>query len=59
MELHMGCSVGNILNIDGLVLQGGVLSIVLYVRGNSAHRKFMKEMQAADRLAGKRLPTDK
>ena len=55
----MGCSIGNILNIDGLVLQGGVLSIVLYVRGNSAHRKFMKEMQAADRLAGKRLPTDK
>lgn len=44
IELHIGCSILNILNIPNHVLSGGVINCLVYAKGNVAHQKFLKSL---------------
>ena len=43
MQLHLGCTFDDILRAEGHVISGGLLTLLVFVRGNQAHMKFLKE----------------
>jgi len=45
VEIHMGCSLLQILTAPGHVLPGGLLTLVVYPRGNAAHQQFLQKVQ--------------
>jgi hypothetical protein len=46
VELGAGCTVGQVLQVPGLVLLGGLLSLKAFVRDSEAHRSFVRAEQA-------------
>ena len=42
-EVHIGCSFYNILNAKDHILSAGIIHLLIFVRGNKAHKKFLKE----------------
>lgn len=44
LEVHLGCEVLSLLKFrEKYVLPGGLLSIIVFPRGNEAHKKFMRD----------------
>ena len=43
VEVHMGCSFHDILRAEGNVISGGICTLIVFVRNNGAHEKFLKE----------------
>ena len=41
VEVHIGCSIEQILRLPGCVLNGGILTLLAFVKGNEAHRQFL------------------
>lgn len=42
LEVHLGCTFAQILRAPGVVAAGGILSLVVFPRGNAAHSKFLQ-----------------
>lgn len=44
LDVHLGCTFQHVLACPGHVLAGGLLTLLVFVRGNSAHTKFLKDI---------------
>ena len=44
LDVHLGCSFRNVLACPGHVVAGGLLTLLVFVRGNSAHTKFLDDI---------------
>jgi hypothetical protein len=56
VELGAGCTIGQILQLPGLVLPGGLLVLKVFVRDSQAHRAFVRaEEQRLGVAAGRGL----
>lgn len=42
-EVHLGCTFHRILQCPEHYIHGGLLKILVYIKGNSCHKKFLKE----------------
>ena len=43
IEIHMGCKFNDILRAEGHIVSGGLCTLIVLVRDNAAHEKFIKE----------------
>jgi hypothetical protein len=41
VEVHVGCTVEQVLRLHGCILAGGVLTLLAFVKGNAAHKDFV------------------
>ncbi len=41
-QVHMGCTLLQIMQAKGHVVPGGLLHILIFVKGNPAHKKFLQ-----------------
>lgn len=44
LDVHLGCTFKDILKAPGHVLPGGLLTLLVFVRNNSAHLKFLENV---------------
>jgi hypothetical protein len=44
LDVHLGCTFKDILKAPGHVLPGGLLTLLVFVRDNSAHLKFLENV---------------
>ncbi|CAE7603073.1 unnamed protein product, partial [Symbiodinium microadriaticum] len=42
LEIHMGCTIQHILAVEGMVVEGGLLSILVFPKNCSALKKFLE-----------------
>lgn len=45
LEIHPGCTLGQILRHPRMVTEGGVVVIYIFAKNNKAHRKFLTEVK--------------
>lgn len=45
LDVHLGCTFRHILKAPGHVLAGGLLTLLVFVKNNSAHVKFLKDIK--------------
>jgi Cns1/TTC4 Wheel domain len=43
LDVHLGCTFRDVLTSPGHVLAGGLLTLLIFVRGNEAHAKFLRD----------------
>ena len=41
-QLHLGCTVAQVISVDGHVLPGGLLHVLVFVNKSASHKKFLK-----------------
>jgi hypothetical protein len=58
VEVHVGCSVEQVLRLDGCLLAGGVLTLLAFVKGNAAHKEFLKKSKDQDLTLLKLQPNE-
>lgn len=46
LDIHLGCTFKDILTAPGHVLPGGLLTLLVFVRDNSAHLKFLENINS-------------
>lgn len=46
VEVHLGCSLQQLMQIPGYVVSGGIVTLVVYVRGNQSHTDFLSTLRA-------------
>ena len=44
LDVHLGCTFAAVLTCPGHVLAGGLLTLLVFVRGNNAHKKFLRDV---------------
>lgn len=44
VDVHLGCTFYDVLRAPNHVLSGGLLSFLVFVRGNQAHKKFLSDV---------------
>ena len=49
LDVHLGCTFQDILTSPGHVLAGGLLTLLIFVRGNEAHSKFLRDTSVSGR----------
>jgi hypothetical protein len=49
VELGLGCSLGAVLKLPGLRLVGGLLQLLVFVRGSAAHTNFLSTAAASSK----------
>jgi tetratricopeptide (TPR) repeat protein len=42
LEVHLGCSIQTLLQVDGNVLSAGVVTLLAFVRDNDAHKQYLR-----------------
>ena len=44
LDVHLGCTFRDVLTAPNHVLSGGLLTLLVFVRGNKAHKKFLADV---------------
>jgi len=47
LDCHLGCTIKSLLKARHLALPGGLLTLIVFVRGNKAHERFVRDNEAA------------
>jgi hypothetical protein len=45
VDVHLGCTFDDVLHAPNHVLSGGLLTFLVFVRGNQAHKKFLADVK--------------
>ena len=45
LDVHLGCTIKDILHTPDYVLAGGLITLIVYVKGNKAHKKFLSDVE--------------